>query len=32
MNQRRGVFLTVTALAIVLLAGAVPPADIPLRW
>jgi hypothetical protein len=30
MSQRRGVFLTVAALAIVLLTGAVPPADSPL--
>ena len=30
MNQRRGMFLTVASLAIVLMAGAVPPADSPL--
>ena len=30
MNQRRGMSLTVAALATVLLAGAVPPADSPL--
>jgi ankyrin repeat protein len=30
MNQRRGVSLSVAALAVVLLAGAVPPADSPL--